>query len=46
MQIDASDIINRLASELTNEIQKRVIAEAHAEVVVKELEELKADNDG
>ena len=46
MQIDASDIINRLTAELTNEIQNRVIAEAQAEAAMKELEELKADNDG
>ena len=46
MQIDATDVINRLSAELTSEIQKRVIAEAQAEAAVKELEELKADNDG
>lgn len=45
MQIDATDVINRLSAELTNEIQKRVIAEAQAEAAMKELEELK-ENDG
>lgn len=45
MQIDATDVINRLSTELTNEIQKRVIAEAQAEAAVKELEELKDNND-
>lgn len=44
MQIDATDVINRLSTELTNEIQKRVIAEAQAEAAMKELEELKEDN--
>lgn len=45
MQIDATDVINRLTAELTSEIQKRIIAEAQAEAAVKELEELK-ENDG
>lgn len=45
MQIDAADVINRLTAELTNEIQKRVVAEAQAEAAMKELEELK-ENDG
>ena len=44
MQIDATDVINRLTAELTNEIQKRVIAEAQAEAAMKELEELKEDD--
>lgn len=46
MQIDATDIINRLTTELTNEIQKRVIAEAQAEAASKELEELKEKENG
>lgn len=46
MQIDATDVINRLTAELTNEIQKRVIAEAQAEALTKELEELKKEDDG
>ena len=44
MQIDATDIINRLTAELTTEIKKRVIAEAQAEAAMKELEELKEDD--
>ena len=44
MQINATDVINRPSTELTNEIQKRVIAEAQAEAAMKELEELKEDN--
>ena len=44
MQIDASDVINRLSLDLATEIQKRVIAEAQAEAAMKELEELKEDN--
>ena len=44
MQIYATDVINRLTAELTNEIQKRVIAEAQAEAAMKELEELKEDD--
>ena len=46
MQIDATDIINRLTAELTNEIQKRVVVEAQAEALSKELEELKKEDDG
>ena len=45
MQIDATDVINRLTAELTNEIQKRVIAEAQAEAATRELEELKENDD-
>lgn len=46
MHIDATDVINRLTAELTSEIQKRVIAEAQAEIYLKELEELKKEDDG
>lgn len=44
MQIDASDVINRLTLNLAEEVQKRVIAEAQAAALEKQIEELKEDN--
>lgn len=37
MELDASDIINRLSLELANALQQKVIAEAKADALEKKL---------
>lgn len=44
MDIDASDVINRISQELVQAIQAKVIAEAQLEVAKKKIQELEEEN--
>ena len=46
MDIDASDVINRLSQELVQAVQAKVIAEAQLESAMKKIQELEESNDG
>lgn len=46
MDIDASDVINRLSQELLQAIQARVIVESQLAIADKRIKELEENNDG
>lgn len=46
MELDASDVINRLSQELVQAVQAKVIAEAQLEAAMKKIQELEENNDG
>lgn len=46
MEIDASDVINRLTQELALALRGKVIAEAQVEAAMKKIQELEENNNG
>ena len=46
MDIDASDVINRLSQELLQAVQAKVLAESQLAAAMKKIQELEENNDG
>lgn len=46
MDIDASDVINRISQELVQAVQAKVLAESQLASAMKKIQELEENNDG